>query len=136
FSLPQLFNNNLTGGVSDARQSVHYFLSSGYVFNMNRKIKIKPAVFAKFVPGAPISLDINTNVNILDRLEVGVSYRWDDSIDLLVILPVGKHLTFAYAYDATITELGDYNRGSHEIMLRYEFLVNGKKEKILTPRYF
>lgn len=136
FSVPQMINNNLTGGISDARQSVHYFLSTGYVFNMKGSIKIKPAIFAKFVSGSPISLDFNANVNIKDFLEVGVSYRWDDSIDFLLILPMGRNLAFGYAYDATLTELNKYNSGSHEIMLRYEFNVLGKSEKILTPRYF
>ena len=136
FSVPQMINNNLTGGISDARQSVHYFLSSGYVFNYHGKVKIKPAIFAKFVSGAPVSIDFNTNVNINDFLEVGISYRWDDSIDFLAILPVGRNLAFGYAYDATLTDLGEHNSGSHEIMLRYEFNVHGKSERILTPRYF
>ena len=31
----------------------------------------------------------------------------------------GKQLRLGYAYDKTITNLATYNRGSHELMLRF-----------------
>ena len=50
------------------------------------------------------------------------------------------HITFnqnwmiGYAYDAETTKLANYNSGSHEIFLRYEF--KGKTEKVVSPRFF
>ncbi len=135
-SVPQMINNDFNDGFSEARQSIHYFLSSGYVINVNGPIQVKPSFLFKYVQGAPFSLDINTNVNLYDWFEVGVSYRWEDSIDFLLNVPVGKNFVFGYAYDFTITDLGQYNSGTHELMLRYEFNVSGNSNRILTPRYF
>jgi hypothetical protein len=39
-----------------------------------------------------------------------------------------------YAYDYETTQLSNYNSGSHEIFLRYEFL--NKFDRIISPRFF
>jgi type IX secretion system PorP/SprF family membrane protein len=40
----------------------HLFIMAGYVFSLNNDIKLKPSTLLKFVKGAPIELDLNTNV--------------------------------------------------------------------------
>lgn len=137
-SVPQLLNNDITNGISDARQSVHYFLTSGYVFDLSPTIKLKPSFLFKYVQGTPWSIDINANLNFFDRFGAGISYRVDDSIDFIFDWAITQDLTIAYAFDYTLTDLGEYNSGSHEIMLRYEFSLGGKNKgtKIITPRHF
>ena len=39
-----------------------------------------------------------------------------------------------YAYDYTLSDLGDYNTGSHEIMINYDLDFLGKGFR--TPRLF
>ena len=39
-----------------------------------------------------------------------------------------------YAYEYTLTKIGNYNRGSHEIILGYDF--GFEKKRVITPRYF
>ncbi|HEY0896928.1 MAG TPA: type IX secretion system membrane protein PorP/SprF, partial [Sphingobacteriaceae bacterium] len=47
---------------------------------------------------------------------------------------VSPQIRIGYAFDRSITKLINYNSGSHEIMLRYEF--GFEKDRILAPRYF
>lgn len=138
FSVPQLINRELSDGTkSSARQSRHMFLTAGYVFDVSPTIKIRPSFLAKYVSGAPFSIDANANVWLFDRFAVGASYRLGDAVNFLAEAKVTNNISVGYAYDLTLTQLRKYNSGSHEIMLRIEFGVGSKgKTRILTPRYF
>lgn len=139
-SVPNIISNKLNGEGSvfqigdRAQQFRHLFLTTGYVFDLNKSLKLKPSILMKFVQGAPIQFDFNANLWLFDMFAVGLSYRTRDSIDALFEFQVTPQLGIGYAYDYTLTPLGKYTSGSHEIMVRYEF--GFKKSRIITPRYF
>ena len=117
--------------VSDKR---HIFFTTGYVFDLNDNLKLKPSAMMKMVAGAPISFDINSTLFINDKFEVGLSWREGDSIDAILGMQVTPDLRVGYAYDYTLSNLSHYNSGSHEIMLIYD--LNFSKTNIKSPRYF
>jgi type IX secretion system PorP/SprF family membrane protein len=45
---------------SDARR--HYFITGGYVFDINPMLKLKPSVLVKYQKAAPIQADFNCNL--------------------------------------------------------------------------
>jgi type IX secretion system PorP/SprF family membrane protein len=138
FSAPQLIQNtfdkhNLD---SDSKMLRHYFLTAGYVFTLNRQLKLKPNFLVKAVTGAPVQLDLNLNLLIQEVLWVGLSWRSFESIDALLQFHITEKFQFGYAYDfITTTELSRINSGSHEIMLNYR-LLKKKRSRFVTPRYF
>jgi len=140
--LPNLLKNNLSGKYESSinlqnlknTQGRHLFLSVGQVFSLNEKIKVKPSLLLEAVSGAPLELDINTNIWFNDVFAVGASYRTGDAIVTMCELQATPKFRLGYAYDITISGLSNYNNGSHELMLRYEFA--SKNTKILSPRYF
>lgn len=140
FSVPQLVSNTLNlsneGTVdSDAKLIRHYFMSAGYVFDLNPNLKLKPNILFKWVEGAPFEIDINANFLIKELVWLGLSYRSLDSFDALFQLQVTPQFQLGYSYDfLTTTDLSRVNSGSHEIMINYIF--NVKSNKIVTPRYF
>lgn len=121
-------------------EEIHYYLTGGYVFNLSDDFKFKPAFMTKAVKGAPLSLDLTANVLMFDKLEMGVGYRWDDAVSALVNFRINRNLRIGYAYDYTLTNLGNFNSGSHEFLL----LFNLSKSKHLneengfdkSPRFF
>ncbi len=134
-SAPQLLNNLYPGNEqSRARQFRHWFASAGYVFDLNRDLKLKPNVLVKAVQGAPASIDLNANLLIKETLWVGMSYRSFDALSWLVELQASPKIRIGYAYDMTVSPLKQVNSGSHELMLNYR--VSLHKSKIITPRYF
>ena len=136
FSIPQMLNYSL-GNVDgvEITQIRHYFISSGYVFDLSPVVKLKPNVLLKAVQGAPVQIDLNANVLLKELIWLGISYRSFDSIDALFQLQITPQFQLGYAYDfATTTEIRRVNSGSHEIMLNYIF--HRPSKKILTPRYF
>ena len=88
----------------------------------------------KMVSGAPIEFDLNTNVWLKDILGLGVSYRTGDAVLGMAEIQTSPNLRFGYAYDMPFSPLKTYTRGSHEIMIRYEWGSN--KSKIKSTRYF
>lgn len=140
FSVPHIINNALNrdyqflNDSDGARQYRHYFVTAGYVFDLNAALKLKPSFLVKVVEGAPMQMDINANLWLYEKVGLGLSYRSGDSIDALLEFQLSHQFKLGYAYDYTLTELRRYNSGSHEIMLRYQFSVN--RSKIITPRFF
>ena len=136
-SVPVLMNNEIGSGDNSDVQSQqirHFFLTAGYVFDLSPVLKLKPSTLIKSVSGAPIEMDINANLIINDLVWFGLSYRSGDSIDLLFDLQINPQLRFGYAYDYTLSDLGQVNTGTHEFMINYRFVF--AKNKIVTPRYF
>jgi type IX secretion system PorP/SprF family membrane protein len=136
-SMPNILNQfhlNRKGGIiSSASEKMHYYLTSGYVFEMNDNLKLKPSVLLKGVEGAPLSIDVAGNVLINNKFELGVSWRIDDSLNALMNVEVAKGFRIGYAYDYTLSNLGDFSSGSHEIIL----LINiSNSRNGLSPRFF
>ena len=72
--------------------------------------------------------------NFLLALAIGAGYRTNADISALLEVQVSPQIRIGYSYDRSTTELQNFNSGSHEIMLRYEF--GFEKNKILSPRFF
>ena len=118
-----------------ASEEVHYFLTSGYVFQLSSTLKFKPSVMFKGVAGAPLSWDLNANFLMYDRLEFGASYRWQDAVSLLVNFGVTRAFRVGYAYDYTISEFSNARTGgAHELFLLYD--IDFTKKNLKSPRFF
>lgn len=114
--------------------SMHLFFAAGYVFKLDEGFKLKPSFLIKGVKGAPIEADLNAMLWIKDVLAVGAQYRTSADIAGLIEVQASPQIRIGYSYDHSITRLRNFNSGSHEIMLRYEF--GFERGKILSPRYF
>lgn len=109
------------GTVSTASEKMHYYLTSGYVFDISNNLKLKPSAMLKGAYGAPTSIDISTNLLISNVFEVGLSYRLNASVSGLAGFQINKNLRIGYAYDFPTSGLANFNFGSHEIMLMFNF---------------
>jgi type IX secretion system PorP/SprF family membrane protein len=122
-------------GKYQGTEQAHTFLTGGYVFEINELFKLKPAFMAKAVKGAPISLDLTANVLYNNKVEFGVGYRLEDAFSGMVNFKATPELRIGYAYDHTISNLGPFSSGSHEIFILYDLgLLN--KSSDTSPRFF
>ena len=140
FSTPHLLSNRLSNN-SDVnkndlvtRQYLYLFVTSGYVFDLGEDFKLKPSLLFKGIQGAPVQLDINTNLYIKDILSVGIQYRTGAAMAAMAEVQISPQVRMGYSYDRSTTKLVKFNSGSHELMLRYEF--DFKKEKTVSAKYF
>ncbi|MFK7001635.1 PorP/SprF family type IX secretion system membrane protein [Flavobacterium oreochromis] len=116
-------------------EELHLFATAGYVFNISDMWKVKPATMAKIVKGAPLSLDISANALYNNRFELGASYRLHDAISGLMAINATKSLKLGYSYDHTLSNLGRFNSGTHEVFLIFNLDLLGRGYD-KSPRFF
>ncbi len=112
----------------------HYFLTGGYVFDLNPNLKFKPFAMLKSAFNAPTSLDVSTNFLFNEKFEIGATYRLEDSFGAMVNYAISPNLRIGYAYDHIVSDLNVTTPSSHEIILLFD--VNFTKKVSRSPRYF
>lgn len=112
----------------------HYFLTGGYVFDINEKLKLKPFFMVKSAFNAPTSLDLSTNILYKEKVEFGVTYRLEDSFGALVNFSITPELKIGYAYDHIVSDLNVTTPSSHEFILLYDIKFSKKVSE--SPRFF
>lgn len=119
---------------SYASEKMHVFFTAGHVFDLSQEVKFKPALLTKIVKGAPLQVDLSANFLFNNKFTLGAAYRWDAAFSALAGFQVSDSWFIGYAYDREITNLANFNSGSHEIFLRYELFKN--LGKVVSPRFF
>ena len=122
------------GQITSTAEIRHYFLTTGMVFDLTNNIKFKPSSMLKIVTGAPMSIDLPANFLFNERFELGVSHRFNESVSALFNVRASRSLRVGYSYDHTITNLGNFNSGSHEVFILFNF--NSGRNRIWNPRFF
>ncbi|MTI32415.1 PorP/SprF family type IX secretion system membrane protein [Xanthovirga aplysinae] len=121
FSVPKLFGSTLNISKEltiDVRN--HLFLMGGKIFPLTRDLKLKPIIFLKYVRGAPLQVDLNTNLLLKERVELGLTYRPNTSISLISIVNCSKKLSLGYSFD--YSRVTDVSLSSHELIAQFRFI--------------
>lgn len=116
------------------KEKMNFYLIGGYVFDLSPSVRFKPAFMTKAVEGSPLQVDVSANFLLIDKLVLGLAYRWSASVSAMAGFQISDAFYVGYSYDFETTELDKYNSGSHEIFLRYEIFK--KNNKMITPRFF
>jgi type IX secretion system PorP/SprF family membrane protein len=141
-SAPNLMQNNysvitLDDGTSlIGKEQRHFFLIAGTFLPLTENLAFKPTVLVKETDGAPVEADLTASFVIMKKLLVGGMVRTGDALGVLVGFDITEQLYIGYSFDWSYgLQTFKYNQGSHELVLRYDFLNIGKKQ-IHSPRYF
>lgn len=141
-SAPNLLQNNYSvvslsdGSSLIGKEQRHYFFIAGAVFNMTDNLALKPTTLIKVTAGAPIQADLTASFIIMKKLLLGAMFRTGDAFGGLIGFDITDQFHVGYSYDWSYgLKTSKYNKGSHEIVLRYDFIFSSKKQ-IHSPRYF
>ena len=138
-SVPKLIKSDLQNEDSDnnvlSEIRRHYFISAGYMFDINSDWKFKPSLLNKMVEGAPPSLDVTAQALYKGQVWLGTTYRIGDAVVFLFEIQVNRQIIVGYSYDVTISEMNNVTNGSHEFLISYDF-AGFTNEKVKSPRYF
>jgi type IX secretion system PorP/SprF family membrane protein len=115
-------------------EASHYFLTGGYVFDINENIKLKPFFMVKSAFEAPASFDLSTNVLFNQKFEAGLTYRLQDSFGAMFNYAISPNVKLGYAYDHIVSDLNVTTPSSHEVILLFD--LNFPKKVSQSPRYF
>ncbi|SKB38727.1 type IX secretion system membrane protein, PorP/SprF family [Maribacter arcticus] len=142
-----VYNEEVASIVEDKLQ---FNLIGGYVFDLSDNLKFKPAFLINTLKGSPVNVNLSSNFLISDVFTAGVSYRIENAFSGLAGLQVSNSLFVGYSYDYNTNLLGEFNNGSHEIILKFylgrdgakstkdgnDKNVKGKPKQIDSPRFF
>jgi type IX secretion system PorP/SprF family membrane protein len=141
-SAPYLLENSYAtvtldnGNLLTSNERRHYYFITGAMFNLSHELALKPTLLVKATAAAPIQADLTATFIIMEKLLVGAMYRTGDAAGILAGVNVSDQFTIGYSFDFSLgLETSKYNKGSHEIMVRYDFIYPGKRQ-VQSPRHF
>ncbi len=141
-SVPKIIQNNYSdlnqtaANTLAGKEQRHYFFIAGTMIKLSNNLDFKPTTLVKVTAAAPVQADVTASFLIMKKVLIGAMYRTGDAAGLLVGLDVTQQFHIGYSYDYSYgLQNFKYHQGSHEIMLRYDFIYSSKKQ-IHTPRYF
>ncbi len=141
-SIPKIIQNNYsdlnqtsTSNLAGKEQR-HYYFIAGTLIKLSDNLDFKPTTFVKVTSAAPIQADVTAAFLIKSKVLLGVMYRTGDAVGALIGLDLTQQFHIGYSYDYSYgLKNFTYHQGSHEIVLRYDFIFSSKKQ-IHTPRNF
>jgi len=111
----------------------NYFVTGGYEIGISNIVKLLPSLLIKYHPGNAVQIDFNTQVNLNDRVGMGIGYRNRDVLIGMLQCQLSYQLSMSYSYNFELGSVGQYMNGSHEIVLNYVFRF---ERKVIGPRQF
>ncbi|MDP3557468.1 MAG: type IX secretion system membrane protein PorP/SprF [Bacteroidota bacterium] len=141
-SVPNLIQNNYSkidlanGNTLTGSEQRHYFFIAGAVINLSENVAFKPTTFIKVTSAAPVQADVTASFIFMKKLLLGAMFRTGDAFGGLVGFNITEQLHIGYSFDWSYgLQTAKYNQGSHEVVLRYDFMTYDKKQ-IHSPRHF
>ena len=130
-SAPRIFSTrtNSNDSIYGDLNKTHYFLFSRYRTPLNRNIKLQPGVLIKYMPGVPLSFDVHLAAIVNEVLLTGLSYRYLESVGLVLQAKLTPQLLAGYNFDYPIGKVGELSQSSHELMLSYLFKFSSYRIK-------
>ena len=136
-AMPNLFKNNIeiSQFTNFDPSNIHYFIHSGYQFDINKDWEAQTSVLFKHVAGAPLQVDINGQFVYNNLIGVGLCYRTSQELTAMLNYRISGQLKVGYAYDYNMRTIGNYSNGTHEIVLLFD-LIKEKTTPIIEVHRF
>ncbi|HYG01172.1 MAG TPA: type IX secretion system membrane protein PorP/SprF [Chryseosolibacter sp.] len=134
FSAPSLIPDKMqiNDSVSVRLSKSTYLLFGKYIIRATEEVTLEPGMLFKMLQDAPLSYDINMNVIYRRILTMGLSYRTEESIDMILKAQLTEQLQLGYSYDHPIGVLNKFDVSSHEFVIQYLFKFSDKNT--VSPR--
>ena len=130
---PKLLEQSIDGTETN-KEKRHYFLIGGGIFRVNNEWKIRPTGQVKITANAPISIDLSATGIYMDQIFFGTMYRLNAAFGAFAQYQINPQFRIGLASDFSTTAIRNYNYGTYEVLLSYDFAFNRKG--IRSPRYF
>lgn len=133
-SSPKILERSYDGFSTTNIERRHYFGVLGGVLGLDANWKLRPTALIKITENAPISIDISSAFIYKEKVWFGVMYRLNAAFGVFAQFQVTPQFKLGLASDFGTQELRNYNYGTFEALLSYDFIF--KKDGIRSPRYF
>jgi type IX secretion system PorP/SprF family membrane protein len=116
---------------SDYQQVRHYYLMTGYRYDMDNDFEIEPSILLKTTENFTLQADVSLKGYYKRDYWLGFSYRTGNAFITTVGIKVDK-LYFGYSFDYSLNDIQRISYGSHEIMIGLKFGDNTRRYRWLN----
>lgn len=127
------YNNKFFGGISADQLSrdfvsfgsgsanfdpnMHFNATAGYKFPVSKNVSLMPAVLAKYMGPAPLSIEGSLQLEYKEWLWFGMSYRHTDAVVGMIGANLSRKFKVGYSFDFSLSQFNKYTAGGHELVL-------------------
>jgi type IX secretion system PorP/SprF family membrane protein len=133
FSVPHMLSSSLEtaeGAIKIYQQ--HFYLMGSYVHFLNDRILLKPSMLVKGVSGAPVSVDVNFNINIDRNYTLGAFTRNLKSYGLLAQMNFLEKYKLGYVFEVPSNSSVGTRFTTHEVMISIRTAVFDFHERSIS----
>lgn len=107
-----------------------YYFFGGYNFTLSQNFELLSSTLVQGIETGTVQFDVTAIGEFKKMVWLGVSYRHTDAVAFLAGGYAGP-FKFGYSYDYTLSDIGNYSTGSHEIFIELQLQKSTSSTK--TP---
>lgn len=104
-------------------QDRHFYMTGSVQLFVSDRVRLKPSLLLRAVPGAPLSADMNVTMNIDERFGAGVFTRNLKTIGLQTQLRLSDRYRLGYVLELPVSDSAALRFTSHEVSLGISLAV-------------
>jgi type IX secretion system PorP/SprF family membrane protein len=121
---------------TESTMTRHYYGMLGYRQPLGDDFVLEPSALLKFAKPVPFQFDISLRAIYKEKFWLGGSFRNRDAIAIYTGFLLRENLMIGYSYDVTITDLGNYSTGTHELVFGVRFNKQGLRKPTASEAKF
>lgn len=132
-SVPRMLPSKINSGSQQFElYNQHFYLFGSYVYNLNERLRFKPAVLLRGVKGAPLSADVSLNLNLNMIHTAGLFIRNLNSYGVLLQTMLKEKFRIGYVFELPSNRSVGAQFTTHEICLGLRVGALNFHERSLT----
>lgn len=116
-----------TDEVLDYNDLVEHNLLLGLRLNLSSRTKLLPSVYYNYSSEVSSTWETSVKMMFNEKPWFGVSYRSTKAVVFMAGVYINNRFNVSYSYDYTLSNLSNYNNGSHEV--HFGLMLNKKDLK-------
>ncbi len=109
-----------------------YILTGDYIFDLEQQFKYVPSIMLKYQKSDNADFIFMNRLIYMDKYSVGMAFDSEQKVYKgMFQMQLNRQFSLGYVRDFNSTKINQYRKGSHEVMLRYDFKYT---IKVHSPR--
>lgn len=119
FSMPRMLKYDFGNSQTGFKDVAYLFAMLGTQIKLTDKIMLHPSVLTRMANDVPLNWDVNLSAKLMEKFDLGVNYRIEDSFGLRLGMQVSNKFYLGYVYELPISQISKASSQTHEFGLKY-----------------